>query len=206
LRRGSWPGADFLPPAAFGAFALLLVLGAAGNPVEGASLEERAQVCHACHGPEGHSSLPDTPSIGGQPSFFVVAQLFLFRDARRNSPAMVAAAKNLTNDDLRAFAEYLSKLPPPPPPSDPPDPVRFERGRALTRQQPCGVCHNQDFSGREQMPRLANQREDYLLKAMREFKSGARIGYAGAMAEELTRLSDDDLVALAHFLSHLPRH
>ena len=43
------------------------------------------------------------------------------------------------------------------------------------------------------MPRLANQREDYLVKAMREFKSGARIGYAGAMAEELVRLSDDDL-------------
>jgi len=163
------------------------------------------QVCHACHGPEGHSSLPDTPSIGGQPSFFVVAQLFLFRDGRRNSPAMVEAAKGLTNDDLRAFAEYISKLPPPAPPPDAPDPVRFERGRVLARQQPCGVCHNQDFSGREQMPRLANQREDYLLKAMREFKSGARIGYAGAMAEELTRLSDDDLVALAHFLNHVPR-
>jgi len=42
------------------------------------------------------------------------------------------------------------------------------------------------------MPRLANQREDYLLKAMREYKSGSRTGYAGAMATELQRLSDDD--------------
>jgi cytochrome c553 len=64
---------------------------------------------------------------------------------------------------------------------------------------------NPDFSGRKQRPRLANQREDYLLKAMREYKSGARIGYAGAMAVELRELTDADLDVLAHYLSHLPR-
>jgi cytochrome c553 len=110
-----------------------------------------------------------------------------------------------TNDDLRAFAAYISRLPPPAPPPDAPDAARFARGQAVTRQHPCGVCHNPDFSGREQMPRLANQREDYLLKAMREYKSGSRIGYAGAMATELQRLSDDDLQDVAHFFAHLPR-
>jgi cytochrome c553 len=64
---------------------------------------------------------------------------------------------------------------------------------------------NPDFSGREQRLRLANQREDYLLKTMREYKSGARIGYAGAMAVELRELTDADLDALAHYLSHLSR-
>ena len=43
------------------------------------------------------------------------------------------------------------------------------------------------------MPRLANQREDYLLKAMREYKRGARIGYGAAMTQELATLSDADL-------------
>jgi cytochrome c553 len=52
------------------------------------------------------------------------------------------------------------------------------------------------------MPRLANQREDYLLKAMREYKSGTRLGYGGAMAQELAGLSDQDLIDLAHFLAH----
>jgi cytochrome c553 len=168
-------------------------------------LDERVKLCHACHGPAGQSVLPDTPSLGGQPSFFVVAQLFLFREGRRNNALMVEAAKGFTNDDLRAFAGYISRLPPPAPPPDAPDAARFARGQAVTRQHPCGVCHNPDFSGREQMPRLANQREDYLLKAMREYKSGSRIGYAGAMATELQRLSDDDLQDVAHFFAHLPR-
>jgi cytochrome c553 len=122
--------------------------------------------------------------VRGQPSFFVVAQLFLFREGRRDNAAMVAAAKGLTNSDLTAFADRVTKLPPPPPPEDVPDPARFARGRTLTLRHPCGVCHNPDFSGREQMPRLANQREDYLLKSMREYKSGARLGYGGAMAQD----------------------
>jgi cytochrome c553 len=166
------------------------------------SVDERFVVCLACHGADGQSRIPETPSLGGQPSFFVVAQLFLFREGRRDNAAMVAAARGLTNSDLIAFAERVTKLPPPPPPEDPLDPARFARGRTLTLRHPCGVCHNPDFSGREQMPRLTNQREDYLLKSMREYKSGARLGYGGAMSQELAGLTDQDLIDLAHFLSH----
>lgn len=80
--------------------------------------------------------------------------------------------------------------------------ARGLRGRALAARHRCGVCHNPDFSGREQMPRLANQREDYLLKAMRGFASGRRIGYGAAMTQELAGLPDEALVDLAHFLAH----
>jgi cytochrome c553 len=161
-------------------------------------------VCLACHGANGQSLIPDTPSIGGQPSFFVVAQLFLFRRGARHNAPMVEVARLLTDDDLRAFGEWVAKLPPPAPPSEPPDPERLARGRAIATQRPCGTCHNPDFSGREQMPRLAHQREEYLLRAMREYQSGQRIGYGAAMTEELHGLSDADLQALAHFFAHRP--
>lgn len=168
----------------------------------------RAEACFACHGKDGHSQQALTPSLGAQPSFFVVAQLFLFRDGRRGSApqAMYDAAKGLTDDDLRAFGEYLSRLPPPLPPAGQPDPARFGRGRALAQAHNCGVCHNPDYSGREQMPRLANQREDYLLKALRDYKQGVRVGYGSAtMPEVVATLRDEDFVALAHYLAHLPR-
>ena len=74
----------------------------------------------------------------------------------------------------------------------------------MAAQNHCGICDNEDFSGRDQMPRLADQREDYLARALREFKTGARIGIRGAMAEEVTPLSDGNIVDLAHFLAHLP--
>ena len=198
-RRGPGTARSF-PARAFFLTALALLAPAAVARAQ--TVDERFAVCLACHGADGRSRIPDTPSLGGQPSFFVVAQLFLFREGRRDNPAMIAAAKGLTNDDLMAFAERVTRLPPPPPPEEPADPARFARGRTLTLRHPCGVCHNPDFSGREQMPRLANQREEYLLRAMREYKSGARLGYGGAMSQELAGLSDPDLIDLAHFLSH----
>ena len=179
-----------------------LALLAPATVARAETVDERFTVCLACHGADGQSRIPETPSLGGQPSFFVVAQLFLFREGRRDSAAMIAAAKGLTNDDLMAFAERVTKLPAPPPPGEAADAARFARGRTLALRHPCGVCHNPDFSGREQIPRLANQREEYLLKAMREYKSGARLGYGGAMSQELAGLSDQDLSDLAHFLSH----
>src|SRR5262245_25010511 len=95
--RGSWIGL-----AALAAIVALAVVAA------GTSVEERLTACLACHGTGGRSETADTPSLGGQPSFFVVAQLFLFREGRRNSPLMNGLARDLTNDDLKAFAERIS--------------------------------------------------------------------------------------------------
>jgi cytochrome c553 len=137
----------------------------------------------------------------------VLAQLFLSRDGRRTREPtpMDAFARGLTNDDLRAFGELITKLPPPAPPATKPDAARVARARTLVEQRKCAVCHNPDFSGREQMPRLANQREDYLLKAMQDYRSGNRIGSGNAaMAETVHGLGDAQLADLAHFLAHFP--
>jgi cytochrome c553 len=184
-------------------FAAALLLAAA-QPGLAQTVAERAQACFACHGASGHSAAPLTPSLGGQPSFFVVAQLFLFREGRRPDadPAMSAVAKGFSDGDLRAFGDYIASLPPPAPSAAAPDPERYRRGAAIAREHHCPVCHSRDYSGQQQVPRLAAQREDYLAKALRDYKSGKRIGYGGAMANELKPLSDGELDELAHFLAH----
>ena len=166
---------------------------------------DRLATCLACHGASGTSMLPETPSLGGQPEFYLIAQLVMFREGRRANAVMTEMAKPLTNNDLRALSEAITKLPPPEPSAEPADPARMARAQALSRQRHCPVCHNPDFSGREQMARLANQREDYLLKVMREFRAGTRIGYGGTMIQELVGLSDAELADLAHYLSRLPK-
>lgn len=166
---------------------------------------EKTEACLACHGKDGTSTVPLTPSLGAQPAFFVVAQLFLARDGRRNKAPtpMDEFAKGLSDDELRAYAELFAGLPPPVP-AGAPEGERFERGRRLAASRNCAVCHNPDFSGRDQMPRLAGQREDYLLKALRDYKAGLRVGYGSAsMPEEVAHLSDAELADLAHFLAHL---
>jgi cytochrome c553 len=60
------------------------------------------------------------------------------------------------------------------------------------------------FVGKDAVPRLAGQREAYLLKALRDFKSGARRGGGvAAMPDAVYPLSDEGLQALAHYLSRL---
>lgn len=117
---------------------------------------------------------------------------------------MIEQAKSLTDADLRTLSDAISKLPPPSPPSDKPDPARLKRGLEIVESRNCTSCHGRDFSGHNNVPRVAHQREDYLLKALRDYRSGARIGYGNAvMPETLSGLGDAQLADLAHYLSRL---
>ena len=117
---------------------------------------------------------------------------------------MSEVAKPMTDDDLRAFGEWVAKLPPPRPPERAGGRRAHQARRGAGAAAALHVLPQPDFSGREQMPRLAHQREEYLLRAMREYKSGARIGYGSSMTEELVGLSDADLQDIAYFLANLP--
>lgn len=144
-----------------------------------------------------------TPSLAGQPSFYVITQLFLFREGRRANEAMTAVAKGMSDADLRGFSDFIAKLPPPTPPTaGAADPMRMARGEALARQHRCASCHGDDHAGAKQVPRIAHQREDYLNKALAEFRAGTRLGYTGAMAEALAGIAPADLTDLAHYLAN----
>ena len=168
-----------------------------------ATLEERFAACLACHGESGTSATPGVPSLGAQPALFTTYQLFFFREGRREAEPMGQLAKEMTDADLAAFAAKIEALPPPAPPAAVPDEARYARGRALAGEHLCDTCHNPDYSGRQQMPRLAHQREDYLLKALRDYKTGARIGTQAAMPETVAALDDSALADLAYYLAHL---
>ncbi len=81
------------------------------------------------------------------------------------------------------------------------DAARMQSGRALITQHRCNSCHNLDLAGRENIPRIADQREDYLVKTLREYKSNTRHGYDGAMAEVLAPITDAQIVDLAYYIA-----
>ena len=161
------------------------------------------QTCYSCHGANGVSILSETPSLAGQPAFFVMAQLVLFKNGQRSNPRMTPVASLLSNADLRSLGEAIEKLAPPPPADGAVDRARYERGKALVAREHCDSCHQPDFSGIENAPRLAHQREDYLAKALTDFKKGTRVGYGNAiMPEVAAALNEADIRDLAHYLSH----
>ena len=170
--------------------------------------ERYASTCAACHGGEGRSEMPLVPSLAGQHSFYVITQLFLFRDGRRNdhpaSAAMSAIAAGMSDGDLRGYSEAVARLPAAAPvetAAPPRDAARFERGRQLAAEHRCGSCHGADLAGGGQVPRLGGQREDYLQIALKGFQSGTRLGYTPAMNEALSGLKAEDLDDLAHYIA-----
>jgi cytochrome c553 len=167
------------------------------------TIEERAAPCLACHGEHGQSETENTPSLGGQHPPYALIQLFMFREGLRVFDPMNEMAKPLTDDDLRLFSELIGKLPKPQPAAHTGDPARMQRGQVLVEQHRCNSCHNTDFSGKDNVPRIADQREDYLAKTMAEYKDNSRHGYDGTMAEVLQPVTPEQIADLAYYLARL---
>jgi cytochrome c553 len=187
-------------------FAVLVAVSGllfAASFTEAATLDERVAQCPTCHGVNGKSDNPEVPSLGAQQENFVLVQLYMFRGKLREVEAMNDVAKDFSDDDLRTISAAIAKLPPPPPASDASDAAKSSRAQELIALHRCNSCHAPNFAGQDQIPRLANQREDYLLKSLRGYKSGDRRSYDPAMASVVEPLNDEDFVALAHYLARV---
>jgi len=167
------------------------------------TIQKRTTPCFACHGENGQSQTEITPSLGAQPPAYVLIQLYMFREKLRDFTPMNDAMKGLSDDDLRKMSDFIGDLPKPQPLNDVGDPVRLGHANALVQQHHCNSCHNSDFSGRDNVPRIADQREDYLAKTMREYKTSSRHGYDGTMAEVLAPITDEQIGDLAYYLARV---
>jgi cytochrome c553 len=181
----------------------LLALIVLVSPLSAETIAERAAACFACHGEHGQSQTENIPSLGGQQAPYALIQLFMFREKLRTFEPMNDMTKSFTDDDLRNFSDYIAKLPKPAPPADAGDPARIARAQALVTQNHCNSCHKPDFSGGDNVPRIADQREDYLAKTMREYKDNTRHGYDGTMAEVLQPVTSEQIADLAYYISRV---
>ena len=179
----------------------LILIASTAAPLLAQSIEERLPTCLACHGQNGTSATPETPSLGALPAFYSTVQLLMFRERLRVVAPMNDMAKGLSDADLSRLGEIITKLPAPAPADGPIDEARAERARALIQRAKCSTCHRPNFAGQENVPRLAGQREDYLLKSLRGYKGNTRRGYDDQMADVVGALADADFVDLAYYLA-----
>ena len=175
----------------------------AALPAAAQTVQERLPTCLACHGENGQSQNPEVPSLGGQQAFYVTVQLLMFRERMRVVEPMNEMAKGLTDDDLRGLAELIAKLPAPQPAPGPADDARIARARALIQTNRCNICHTATFAGQDNVPRIAGQREDYLVKALRGYKDNSRRGYDDSMAEVIQPITDEQILDLAYYIARV---
>jgi cytochrome c553 len=180
--------------------ALIVVAAHAADLTAG---KEKAELCAGCHGENGISQTENIPSLAGQPDPFVQWQLVFFRSGTRKNEQMQPIVEQIDNNDIRNLGAYFASLAPPKPlPDDNPDLSR--KGAQAAAGRRCASCHGDAYAGTNAVARIAGQREEYLLKALHDYKSGARAGGGmAAMAEVAYPLSEEEITALAHYIAHL---
>lgn len=180
-------------------FALLGLILLSGHV--SAQQPKQLQLCEACHGPQGNSQNPKIPSLAGQPKIFMENQLVLIREGLRDIPQMKGTLDGLSDADLIVLAQYFAGQQVSPP-VGPVNAERYARGKTLAHNLLCGTCHLPEYSGRDQIPRLAGQHEGFLRTVMEEYRDHPGPGRDTVMTNALLGLKNEHLDDLAHFLAN----
>ncbi len=169
-----------------------------GDAARGAT---KAAPCSACHGPEGSKPIAGTPALSGQQEEFLVLQMILLREGLRDVPAMDGVLKTFNDPDLIDIAAYFSAAKPFTSEGKR-DTQRYAAGAKLSQAMGCGSCHMAGYIGQRQVPRIVNQREDFLASTLKAYRDNKRSGTDTSMNGVMYQTTDADIAALAHYLSH----
>jgi len=193
MKQASW--------AAFGRpfyFVVLLALsaGAHADPDAG---KKKAAACVTCHGPEGNSASGEYPILAGQTARYIYLELKDFKEGRRSNGPFVA---KLSRDDMLDLADYFAAQKPRPI-AFRPDPARVARGRKKAEEVLCTMCHLGGMKGQNEIPRVAGQWPEYVIKQLKAFKARTRTNDAGNMTSVAQTITERDIEDLAHYIASL---
>jgi cytochrome c553 len=181
-----------------------IACGSFAHAADVAAGKQKAELCAGCHGDNGISQTENIPSLAGQPDQFIQWQLVYFRSGTRKNEQMQPIVEQINNEDIRNLGAYFASLTPPKATQPDDNPDLSNKGAQAAAGRRCASCHTDNYAGTKAVARLAGQREEYLLKALHDYKSGMRSGGGqAAMAEVAYPLSEEEITALAHYLAHL---
>jgi cytochrome c553 len=187
--------------------AAILLLGA-GDPNAG---KDKVAVCAGCHGLDGNSLVGIWPSLAGQNQNYLLKQLRLVKTGEREIASMIGLLDNLDDSDLQDIAAFyesnvntVGTV----------DEDKVELGRKLyyagnlEKGVPaCSACHSPKGlgNGPAAYPLLSGQQPEYVAKALKDYRSGARINQdpSKIMTAIAYKLDDDEIDALSSFVHGL---
>jgi cytochrome c553 len=184
--------------------AVIAVLGTAmlAGAARTETVEEKAQLCAACHGESGIPQQKTMPVISGQHQGYLYLQLRDYKSGARKNDIMSPLAQTLERDDMMALALYFSQKPWPDLQQPPAPPDVAKRAMQANVAIGCTGCHQGQYQGEGTQPRLAGQTREYLQQSMIDFRTRAR-GNNPGMTDLMLAMSEDDIAACAQYLAGL---
>lgn len=193
---------------------LIAVFGVAGVSQAAGDAEAgktKAQVCFSCHGVNGISTNPAWPKLAGQHASYIAKQLGDFKaGTERNDPLMMAQVAPLSPQDMEDLAAFFAKQKPSQGSAEEAKLARGEQiyrgGKSATGVSACMACHGPSGAGNPaaKYPMVSGQHAQYLIKALKDFRSGTRKNDPGKMMQNIAeRMTDADIEAVASYMQGL---
>lgn len=161
-----------------------------------AKVEKQVELCLICHKVDNPMY---APALEGQTRVYLYNQTLAYKEKRRPYSTMQTNVASLTNDDIREIAEYFAAKKP----LRAAFPINSEkaaRGKAAAEKLGCANCHQPDYSGRNELPRLAGMNPRYLHWQLISFSADSRPHPAISRSRPLSELDAEDI---AQYLTQL---
>jgi cytochrome c553 len=168
------------------------------QPLQGDAKHGKAisYTCLGCHGIEGYKNaypMYSVPKLEGQRPEYLAAALHEYKSGDREHLTMHSQASTLSDQDIADIAAYFAGKPlvsQSKPAGTPPQAVTL-----------CVACHGQDgIAIAPAYPSLAGQHEDYIARAIDEYRKGGRKN--PIMKGFAATLKDEDIAAIAQYFAH----
>ena len=152
--------------------------------------------CSACHGPNGVSRGPATPTLAGVNKEYFVETMDAFKTGKRHATVMGRIAKGFSDDEIKSMAGYFAdkkyvgnaqKV----------DPAKVAKGKAL-HEKNCEKCHEEGGRVSEDGGILAGQWMPYITYMMEDYTSG-KTKMPKKMASKVDKLKAADIDALIQY-------
>ena len=182
------------------AAAVFFVAPAAAQDIEAG--RSKSQTCGACHGVDGNSLTGMFPNLAGQSWRYIYMQLKDYKEGRRSNELMSPMAMNLSRQDMIDIANYFAAQPAKPS-TFKADEAKIKLGMAKADETLCAMCHLGGFAGQNEIPKVAGQQYDYVVKQLRDFKARNRTNDAGNMTSVAQTLNEADIENLAHYITSI---
>jgi cytochrome c553 len=168
-----------------------------GNTAEStAFLNAKMLVCNTCHGDNGVPRNTATPVIWGQQENYLLKQMHDFQSGSRDAEVMTWMATALTPAETGAAASFFAKK------DWPAKSTNVAAASPPAMVAVCQACHQQNLTGGLPAPRLAGQKYEYLVEAMRRYADGERTNNPEMMSM-MKALSPAERETMARYISGL---
>jgi cbb3-type cytochrome c oxidase subunit III len=181
------------------------VLKQTRDPVAG---KESFRGCQGCHKADAAGVREGVyPRLTGQRASVLIKQITEIRAGIRKNPKMLPFVEDpaISTEEIGNIAAYLSTLTSYRENGKGPEDLT-EKGQKLFIANKCSTCHGKNGEGSEEKsyPAVASQHYGYLIREMNLIRTGVRGNSNPDMVKAISKFSQNDMDAVADYLSRLP--